>query len=184
MTLSKSANGDECVRKTRAELDELEMRGVVISGNAFSSVLFAKGEPGEAEGAGGELLSGKDGTALRAALQALGYAPEDWAAVGTWDNRGELLDGALLRQAVAALDPDTLVVCDDLAAEAVRNAFADDLVVLADFMDASLEPGRVVQVCGMRVLNLGGFEAALSSDHEKQVRWAWLKQIRPLAEPY
>lgn len=184
MTLGTSANGDECVRKTRAELDELETCGVVIVGNAFSSVLFVKGEPGVAERTGGELLSGKDGTALRAALQALGYAPEDWAAVATWDSRKELLDGALLRQSVAALDPATLVVCDDLAAEAVRNAFADDLVVLADFMDASLEPGRVVQVCGMRVLNLGGFEAALGSDHEKQVRWAWLKQIRPLAEPY
>ena len=184
MTLGKSANGDEFVRKTQAELRELELCGVVAVGNAFSSVLFAKGEPGEAERAGGELLSGKDGTALRAALQALGYAPEDWAAVATWDGQGGLLDGTMLRQAVAALDPATLVVCDDLAAEAVRNAFADELVVLADFMDATLSPGRVVQVCGMRVLNLGGFEAALSSDHEKQVRWAWLKQIRPLAEPY
>ena len=184
MTLGKSANGDECVRKTRSELDDLEKCGAVISGNAFSSVLFAKGDPGEAERVGGELLSGKDGTALRAALQALGYAPEDWAAVATWNNRWELLDGELLRQAVAAFDPATLVVCDDLAAEAVRNAFADDLVALPDFMDASLEPGRVVQVCGMRVLNLGGFEAALVSDHEKQVRWAWLKQIRPLGEPY
>lgn len=184
MTLGKSANGDECVRKMRAELGELESRGVVIVGNAFSSVLLVKGDPGEAERAGGELLSGKDGTALHAALQALGYAPEDWVAMATWGSRGEVLDSSLLRQAVAALDPATLVVCDDFAAEAVRNAFADDLVVLADFMDASLEPGRVVQVCGMRVLNLGGFEAALGSDHEKQVRWAWLKQIRPLAEPY
>ncbi len=184
MTLGKSANGDECVRKMRAELYDLGRRGVLVVGNAFSSVLFAKGEPGEAEQAGGELLSGKDGKALHAALQALGYAPEDWAAVATWDEGGQTLDGTLLRRAVAALDPATLVVCDDSAAEAVRNAFADDLVVLPDFMDASLGPGRVVQVCGMRVLNLDGFENALASDHEKQVRWAWLKQIRPLAEPY
>ena len=181
---SREARHAAALAKVRFELEGLAARGVVMAGNAFSSVLFVKGEPGEAERTGGELLSGKDGTALRAALQALGYAPEDWAAVATWDGRKELLDGALLRQSVAALDPATLVVCDDLAAEAVRNAFADDLVVLADFMDASLEPGRVVQVCGMRVLNLGGFEAALGSDHEKQVRWAWLKQIRPLAEPY
>lgn len=184
MALSRSANGDECMRKTQSELNELAASGALVVGNAYSSVLFAKGEPGEAERAGGGVLSGKDGTALRAALQALGYAPEDWAAVATWNSRGELLEGTLLRQAVVALDPATLVVCDDLAVEAVRNAFADDLVALSDFMDASLEPGRVVQVCGMRVLNLGGFEGALGSDHEKQVRWAWLKQIRPLAEPY
>ena len=47
-----------------------------------------------------------------------------------------------------------------------------------------LTEGRVVQVLGMRVLNLGGFEEALSSPERKQLMWARLKQIAPLGEPY
>ena len=47
-----------------------------------------------------------------------------------------------------------------------------------------LSPGAVAHVCGMRVLNLGGFAAALADAHEKQVMWARLKQIPPLGEPF
>jgi hypothetical protein len=124
------------------------------------------------------LLSGADGKALRAALNKLGYAPEDWAAIDT------SVTPELLRRAVTALDPSTLVACDDEAAMVIRNAYAENLCELANLDDALLSPGRVVQVAGMRVLNLGGFEAALASSRQKQVVWAYLKRIPPLGEPY
>jgi hypothetical protein len=66
----------------------------------------------------------------------------------------------------------------------IRNAYAENLCELANLDDALLSPGRVVQVAGMRVLNLGGFEAALASSRQKQVVWAYLKRIPPLGEPY
>ena len=44
--------------------------------------------------------------------------------------------------------------------------------------------GNVVHLLGMRVLNLGGFAAALGDAHEKQVMWARLKKIPPLGEPF
>ena len=47
-----------------------------------------------------------------------------------------------------------------------------------------LEPGYVVQLCGMRVLNLGGFADALADPRAKQQMWARLKRIPPLGEPY
>lgn len=170
--------GNACVQKMRAELARLDDAGVQTVGNAFSSVLLAKGKPGPAEEAGGELLSGADGKALRAALLKLGYDPQDWAAIDA------SVDAGLFRRAVAALDPNTLVACDEAAAALVRDAFADDLCALSDLKDAVLSPGRVVQVAGMRVLNLGGFEEALSSDRQKQVVWSYLKKIPPLGEPY
>ena len=79
------------VEKTRAELDDLASLGILVVGNAFSSVLLVKGQPGEVERAGGSLLSGADGTALRAALLKLGYAPEDWCGMACWLKTGEQL---------------------------------------------------------------------------------------------
>ena len=178
MALNRGMRGSAYANKMRAELAELKSKGVATAGNAFSSVLFVKGEEGPAEQAGGELLSGADGKALRAALNKLGYAPEDWAAVGA------NVSPNVLRQAIVALDPSTLVACDEKAAAVMRDAFANDLCTLADLEDALLLPGRVVHVAGMRVLNLGGFEAALASDKQKQRVWAYLKQIPPLGEPY
>jgi hypothetical protein len=178
MGVKGETRGQRYVQKMRAELELLERMGVRTSGNAFSSVLFAKGRPGPAEQAGGTLLSGADGKALRAALNKLGYAPEDWAAIDT------SVTPELLRRAVTALDPSTLVACDDEAAMVIRNAYAENLCELANLDDALLSPGRVVQVAGMRVLNLGGFEAALASSRQKQVVWAYLKRIPPLGEPY
>lgn len=178
MGVKVATRGQRYVQKMRAELEELESMGVRTAGNAFSAVLFAKGKPGPAEQAGEALLSGADGKALRAALNKLGYAPEDWAAIDT------SISPELLRRAVAALDPSTLVACDDEAAAVIRDAYAESLCELADFEDALLSPGRVVHVAGMRVLNLGGFEAALASSKQKQVVWSYLKRIPPLGEPY
>lgn len=172
------------VAKARTELAGLAARGVVMAGNAFSPVVLLKGEPNEAERGGGELLAGADGAALRAALQALGYAPEEWAGLAAWDASGERLGAGLLREAVCALDPATLVACDAPAADLLREAYADELAALDRFEEAMLADGVVVQLAGMRALALGGFEAALADAHEKQLMWARLKQLPPLAEPY
>lgn len=172
------------VEKARADLALLGERGVALGGNAFSSILFLKGEPSDDELAGKPVLGGPDGVALRAALGALGYAPEDWCAMLTVDDGGTALDPSLVREAICTLDPGTLVACDDGAAQALRDAYADELVSLDDFEAAMLAPGKVVRVLGMRVMALGGFADALGDPHEKQVMWARLKQLPPLGEPY
>ncbi len=184
MVTDRRTRGRASVSKTKAELATLAELGVQLAGNAFSSVMLVKGEPGRAEEAGEPLLSGPDGKALRAALLALKYSPQDWVALATWDAGGRELSGEVLRLAIVTLDPATLIACDEGAARLVRDAFANDLFELESLEDALLEPGRVVKVAGMRVLNLGGFERALSDDHAKQVMWARLKQLPPLGEPY
>ena len=163
------------MNKTRAELAELEGAGVLLVGNAFSPLLFCKGRPGAAERSGQEPFSGPDGKALRASLVALGYAPEHWAGLATWATDGTALDTELLLCAVLALDPATLVACDDEAAQALCGAFVTNALEV---------PGQVVAVCGMRMLGLGGFEDALGDDRSKQLMWARLKLIPPLAAPY
>ena len=180
----KEARRRACIDKTSAEVQGLEARGVVFGGNAFSSILFAKGQLTDGEKTGAEPYFSAEGQALQASIKALGYAPEEWETLLTCDAAGTPLDVLLLREAVATLDPATLVCCDDAAAAAVREAFADDLAILDSFEEAMLEPGVVAHVCGMRVLNLGGFAAALSDPKQKQLMWARLKQIPPLAEPY
>ena len=42
----------------------------------------------------------------------------------------------------------------------------------------------MVQLLGMRVTALGGFEESLSNPKAKQLMWARLKQLPPLGEPY
>lgn len=172
--------------KTHHEIEYLVSRGVVMSGNAFAQVLFAKGQldPGELDNNGAELLAGADGKALRASLAALGYEPQDWAALSTLSADGQPLDPELVRLSVTTLAPSTLVACDELAAHALREAYADELVAIENFDAAMLTPGVVARVRGMRVMNLGGFEAALSDAHQKQIMWARLKKLPPLGEPY
>ena len=180
----RTGDGDIYVQKARAEGRALADRGVTLAGNAFSSVLFAKGEPNAAEREGAALLSGEDGKALRASLAALGYAPEDWAAFGTCDDAGDPLDPDVVRLVVATLDPATVILCDTAATTAFCNAFPDELAAQPTFDEAMLSPGYVVQVLGMRVMSLGGFEAALADARQKQIMWARLKQLPPLGEPY
>ena len=184
MASERDARRRACVDKTAVEVDALVARGVLAGGNAFSAVLLVKGELTQAERDGEPAFSGADGTALRASLERLGYAPEDWEWLLSVDASGEPLDATLLREAVTALDPDTLVCCDEAAAALLREAYADDLAVLDRLEEAMLAPGVVVHVCGMRTLNLGGFAAALADAREKQVMWARLKQIPPLGEPF
>ena len=184
MASEREARRRAYVDKAVAEADALVARGVRMGGNAFSEVLLVKGELSEAEKGGEQPLSGADGTALKASLDRLGYAPEDWEWALTVDADGEPLDASLLRETVCALDPATLVCCDEAAANLAREAYADELALLDRLEEAMLLPGEIAQILGMRVLNLGGFEAALGDAHEKQVMWARLKKIAPLGEPF
>lgn len=184
MDASRSDRKALYLEKARTELARLGGRGVVVAGNAFSSILLAKGEPSDDELAGAAPLSGGDGKALRAALGALGYAPEDWCALLTVDETGQPLGADLLREAICALDPATVVACDSTAAEALREAYADELAALDDFDAAMLTPGREARVLGMRLMALGGFARALASPKEKQLMWGRLKRLPPLGEPY
>lgn len=173
--------------KAEAELASLADRGVVAGGNAFSSVLLVKGELTADEAAGGAPFGGADGKALRASLSRLGYAPEDWATLLTCaDDLKTPLAPDLLREAVVALDPATAILCDEAAARAFREAYADELCALADFCQATLSPGHVADVLGMRVMSLGGFADALDSGDSarKQTAWRYLKELPPLAEPF
>lgn len=181
---SREERRERYLAKTRAELEGLVGRGVVMAGNAFAQVALVKGEPTAEEHSGGKLLGGADGKALRSALQALGYAPEDWVGLATWDEAGTQVDAGLLREALCALDPSTVIICDEAAANLVREAYAEDLSLLESFEEAMLADGVVPTVAGMRMMALGGFAAALADDHDKQVMWRRLKQLPPLGEPY
>lgn len=177
------------------ELKGLEARGVRMAGNAFSPVVLIKGELNDAERSGEPLLSGADGTALRAALGAIGWEPQDLcvlaAVAGSVDEAvaggltaGEPLPVDLLREALEALDPEAVILLDDAAADLLRETYADALAIIEDFDTAMLKPGLIAPVLGRRVLALDGFEAALSQPAEKQRMWAYLKQMPPLGAPY
>ena len=177
------------------ELRGLEARGVRMAGNAFSPVVLVKGELNDAERSGEPLLSGADGTALRAALGAIGWEPQDLcvlaAVAGSGDEAvvggltaGEPLPVDLFREALEALDPEAVILLDDAAADLLRETYADALAIIEDFDTAMLKPGLIAPVLGRRVLALDGFEAALSQPAEKQRMWAYLKQMSPLGAPY
>lgn len=70
------------------ELRGLEGRGVLMAGNAFSPVLLIKGALNDDERAGATVLSGADGEALRSALTAIGWAPQDFCALAAVDRDG------------------------------------------------------------------------------------------------
>lgn len=194
MAISSREQTKALVDALRQELDALSARGVHVSGDALSSIVLVKGELNEAERAGGKLLAGADGTALRAALARLGWAPEDFCALAAVAGEaeegfaaaapGELLPSEVFREALEALDPEAVVLLDDVAAHAMREAYADALAAIEQFEVAMLEPGLVAHVLGRRVLALDGFEAALASPRDKQRMWAYLKQLPPLGAPY
>ena len=172
------------VAKATAEMDALAAAGARMAGNAFATVLFLKGEPNEAERNGAAPLSGRDGDGLRASLERLGYAPEDWCALLTVDVHGAPLSPDVLRRAVSSLAPSTLIPVDGAATRALQEAYAPELVAFEDLDAALLEPGRLVELLGMRTCSLGGFEAALDDPAEKRVMWERLKKLRPLSAPY
>ena len=195
MAVTSAERKEALAAAAERELTSLQGRGVRMVGNAFSPIMLVKGVLNAAELAGGDLLAGDDGTALRSALTAIGWAPEDFCALASVAGAGEegvvpavapgdVLPQEFFREALEALDPEAVVLLDDAAADAMRDAYADALVAIDDFNTAMLKPGLVAHVLGRRVLALDGFEAALSDPHEKQRMWAYLKQLSPLGAPY
>lgn len=193
MQTSTEAKKQAILAATRQELDALCARGVRMEGNAFSPIVLVKGQLNDVEAAGGDLLAGADGQALRAALTAIGYAPEDFCALTTVAGKtdeaaavpeGEPLPQALFREALEALDPEAVILLDTTAADLMRETYADALVAIEDFDTAMLKPGLVAHVLGRRVLALDGFEASLGDKREKQRMWAYIKQLPPAGAPY
>lgn len=193
MNISTADRKSALHNQANQELESLVPRGLRAVGNGFSPVLLVKGDLNAAEIAGGELLAGADGNALRSALSAVGFAPEDFcgmAAVygeGTDASAGASggpLSVEFFREAVEAFDPEAVILLDDAATALMREAYADALAAIEDFNTAMLMPGLVAPVLGRRVLALDGFEAALADRAAKQRMWAYLKQIRPAAAPY
>ena len=194
MRISSSDRKEALAGAVEQELEALATRGVRMAGNAFSPIVLVKGELNADELAGGELLAGADGHALRAALGAIGYAPEDFCALAAVAGpaqpgdavaaAGEPLPPEVLHEALEALDPEAVLLLDDAAARAMRDAYADALVVIEDFDTAMLKPGLIAPVLGRRVLALDGFEAALNDPREKQRMWAYIKRLPPAGAPY
>lgn len=195
MAITTQERKEALAAAAEQELRGLEARGVRMAGNAFSPVVLVKGELNDAERSGEPLLSGADGTALRAALGAIGWEPQDLcvlaavagsgdAAVADGLTAGEPLPVDLFREALEALDPEAVILLDDAAAGLLRETYADALAIIEDFDTAMLKPGLIAPVLGRRVLALDGFEAALSQPAEKQRMWAYLKQMPPLGAPY
>lgn len=194
MRVSSSDRKEALAGAVEQELEALATRGVRMAGNAFSPIVLVKGELNADELAGGELLAGADGHALRAALGAIGYAPEDFCALAAVAGpaqpgdavaaAGEPLPPEVLHEALEALDPEAVLLLDDAAARATRDAYADALVVIEDFDTAMLKPGLIAPVLGRRVLALDGFEAALNDPREKQRMWAYIKRLPPAGAPY
>lgn len=194
MHISMAERKEALVAAIDEEVSRLAARGVRMVGCATSPIVLVKGDLDDAELAGGELLAGADGVALRAALTAIGYAPEDFCGISVRAGEarggvpvaaaGEPLPPDVFREAMEALDPEAVVLLDPTAADAMRDAYADALVAIEDFDCAMLSPGLVAHVLGRRVLSLDGFEAALGDAREKQRMWAYLKQLPPAGAPY
>ncbi len=195
MAVSNADRRNALLAAAQQELDALAARGVRMRGNAFSAIVLVKGELNANELAGGELLAGADGTALAAAFERLGYAPEEFCALSAIAGpegegvspevaSGRPLPPALFREALEALDPEVVVLLDDAAASIMREAYAEELARIEQFDMAMLAPGLVAHVLGRRVLALDGFEAALADGRAKQRMWAYLKQLPPLGAPY
>ena len=186
MPTSQSQKKEAIAQATEQELASLADRGVRIAGNACSPIVLVKGDLDEAECSGGELAAGADGAALRKALGAIGYAPEDFcvlASVAGAGAAGEALTCDLFREALETLDPEAVLLLDNSAADVMRETYADMLVAIDDFDTAMLKPGLVAHVQGRRVLALDGFEAALTDKAAKQRMWAYIKQLTPAAAP-
>ena len=172
------------MNKQRTELANLQEKGLIMAGNAMSSVVFLKGKLTQQDLGAEGLLSGADGVALHKSLGALGYEPQDWQALATTTLSGQPLAAFDLRLGVSTLSPSTVIICDEQAASVFRNAYAQELAAITDLNEAMLKEGVVAHILGMRVLNLGGFEDSLRDKSQKQVMWARLKQVPAQGEPF
>ena len=175
MPSERSMRKEAYMAKTTHEFGDFAAQGVCMAGNAFASVLLVKGQ----EDFGEEELS-----ALKASLEHLGYAPEAWATLLTTTKTGDPINPELVRQAISAFSPDTVLRVNDAAVASVREAYAEELEQLKTDAEKTFSPRVLVRVCGMRMVNLDNFAGALEDPRQKQLRWAAIKQVPPLGEPY
>lgn len=175
MPSERSMRKEAYMAKTTHEFGDFAAQGVCMAGNAFASVLLVKGQ----EDFGEEELS-----ALKASLEHLGYAPEAWATLLTTTKTGDPINPELVRQAISAFSPDTVLLVNDAAVASVREAYAEELGQLTTDAEKTFSPRVLVRVCGMRMVNLDNFAGALEDPRQKQLRWAAIKQVPPLGEPY
>ena len=164
MPSERSMRKEAYMAKTTHEFGDFAAQGVCMAGNAFASVLLVKGQEDfeEAE------LS----------------APEAWATLLTTTKTGDPINPQLVRQAISAFSPDTVLMVNDAAVTSVREAYADELGQLTTDAEKTFSPRVLVRVCGMRMVNLDNFAGALEDPRQKQLRWAAIKQVPPLGEPY
>ena len=175
MPSERSMRKEAYMAKTTHEFGDFAAQGVCMAGNAFASVLLVKGQ---------EDFEEEELSALKASLEHLGYAPEAWATLLTTTKTGDPINPELVRQAISAFSPDTVLLVNDAAVASVREAYAGELEQLKTDAEKTFSPRVLVRVCGMRMVNLDNFASALDDPHQKQMRWAAIKQVPPLGEPY
>lgn len=175
MPSERSMRKEAYMAKTTHEFGDFAAQGVCMAGNAFASVLLVKGQ---------EDFEEAELSALKASLEHLGYAPEAWATLLTTTKTGDPINPQLVRQAISAFSPDTVLMVNDAAVTSVREAYADELGQLTTDAEKNFLPRVLVRVCGMRMVNLDNFAGALEDPRQKQLRWAAIKQVPPLGEPY
>ena len=175
MPSERSMRKEAYMAKTTHEFGDFAAQGVCMAGNAFASVLLVKGQ---------EDFEAAELSALKASLEHLGYAPEAWATLLTTTKTGDPINPQLVRQAISAFSPDTVLMVNDAAVTSVREAYAEELEQLKTDAEKTFSPRVLVRVCGMRMVNLDNFAGALEDPRQKQLRWAAIKQVPPLGEPY
>ena len=175
MPSERSMQKEAYMAKTTHEFGDFAAQGVCMAGNAFASVLLVKGQ---------EDFEEAELSALKASLEHLGYAPEAWATLLTTTKTGDPINPQLVRQAISAFSPDTVLMVNDAAVTSVREAYADELGQLTTDAEKNFSPRVLVHMCGMRMVNLDNFAGALEDPRQKQLRWAAIKQVPPLGEPY
>ena len=175
MPSERSMRKEAYMAKTTHEFGDFAAQGVCMAGNAFASVLLVKGQ---------EDFEETELSALKASLEHLGYAPEAWATLLTTTKTGDPINPQLVRQAICAFSPDTVLMVNDAAVTSVREAYADERGQLTTDAEKNFSPRVLVRVCGMRMVNLDNFAGALEDPRQKQLRWAAIKQVPPLGEPY
>lgn len=157
--------------KARAEVDPAEALapGATVvrgQGDLLADVLLVKGEPGPGDTAKKRALAGDDGVAIGRALDALGVSSARFALCTRVGRKGaERIER--VRLMTEAIDPRTVVLLDDGAAEDFALAFGC----------ARSAPGEIVRVLGREVVAVDGFEAALADEDRKRLVWRQLKAL-------
>ena len=112
MPSERSMRKEAYMAKTTHEFGDFAAQGVCMAGNAFASVLLVKGQ---------EDFEEAELSALKASLEHLGYAPEAWATLLTTTKTGDPINPELVRQAISAFSPDTVLLVNDAAVASVKH---------------------------------------------------------------